>query len=156
MRWRIKGAYVETGAEVSMTIEAGTEQAAELAARCKGIGVQEILRDEPGDRAPEIAPAPAQPARAPLLFEAIPPAYPGLGSARLILACLSAVAYVSGAITLILGLASLGQNNSVGETPPASMILAGGAIVMSGGLLHAMSAICTAVRDIARNSFLPR
>jgi VIT1/CCC1 family predicted Fe2+/Mn2+ transporter len=156
MRWLVKGAYVETGAEVSMTIEAGTEKAAELAARCKGIGVQEILRDEPGDRAPEISPAPPPPARAPMLYENLPPAYPGLGSARIILAILSGIAYVTGAITLVLGLASLGQNNSVSETSPASIILAGGAIFMSGGILHAVSAICSAVRDIARNSFLPR
>jgi hypothetical protein len=169
-RWNVDGADSRTGQEVEMNIEAITAEEAERIAGGRGIlvsGVQEAA--SPDDTLAAVAAAanmrrtqiPPPVAYASALARQTAPNYMGLSIGGSILGVFAGIYYCIGLFMLVPAIASIVNS----ATTPSSYVSGfsamggiGGVLIslmflMIGGLLHALSAACVALRDIARNSF---
>jgi len=174
MRYKIEGADAKTGKARVLRIEADDEEQAAARAHDMGVLVSAIHArpDMATDR--EIAlsdmnPAPARSASA-SSYSAMPaatatatptneqrkqvlvcPEYAGLRAVSILLHILALLTYVVGLITLMVSVYSATHWDWHDTT---RYILATGAgLIVSGAVLHGMSASCDALRDIAQNSF---
>ncbi len=166
MRWKVEGAVKDSGAEVSIRIDAETRALAERAARDRGILVSKLtpVKDTVAD--PDVAgdaaagakmnSAGSGPRDSQTGFSiAEIPDYLGLKSAGLALRVFCLVSYLLG-ITEIIGgaaIATSGSKPDFLQASPTTIIFIGIFSLMLGAMMQGMSAGCGALRDIARNSF---
>lgn len=170
MRWTVVGADKNTGQERSITVEASTEADAEKLANRAGLIVSDV---SPVDALVELAQAnqAKPPPRTPTPIVAdyrtpepepprSVPSYIGLKIGSIILGVFAAIYYAIGALIWITTFAEMSNNPTPNRAPPpgamygvAGTLVVGLIFGMVGGLLHAFSAGCVALRDIARNSF---
>ncbi len=167
MRWNIEGADQQTGQDRVIAIDAADQADAERKARARGILVSTIYpttlktaieRTEeeivsPSQTAvPPAAPASTLNYRASSLPRQTVPNYRGLQIGSFVLGVFALLYYICGGIGLVFGILSV-QDSSRVRFDAAQAFLWALLLAMGGGVLHAMSAACIALRDIARNSF---
>jgi len=155
MQYLIEGADKETGEDRTVIIDADNE--ADLRAKIKAMGIlvsHAKLWNAPA--APPVAVNYATPAPTHIVSSARPriPGYFGLQFASLILGISATLFYAIAVLAFIASISSTRNFNS----PYAGVgVLVQGMVIISllaaGGIQHGLSAACTALRDIARNSF---
>jgi len=178
MRWTVEGADKATGKDRVIQIEAGTSAEAERIASAKGLlvsGVYEPTTLTAAEQlekmidtslsnsdlaAPSIPPTspPAPIAYASGGFQGPTPSYAGLQVGGTVMFVCAAVYYavaifaVVGAILSLFGVVNP-RTSGIAFLSAATLLFWALVAAMTGGLLHAGSAGCAALRDIARNSF---
>jgi hypothetical protein len=180
MKYKIEGADAKTGKSRVLRIEADDEKQAATRAHDMGLLVSAIharpdsTSDRPdmtsdkefalNDAAPAAARShsgssyvamPIPPSTPSASAEArkavlVSPEYGGLRAASIVLHVLAMVAYVGGLIALVMTLYSL---THWGWETSKYVLATAGLTIVSGAILHGMSASCDAIRDIAQNSF---
>jgi hypothetical protein len=165
MRWKVEGAVKDSGAEVSIRIDAATRALAERTARDRGILVSKLtpIKDvttvadaDTADAAPaDIATPPKQNDSRPAFSVAEIPDYLGLKTAALGLRILSLVSFLLGIIEIIGGIAiaTSGSKPDFLQLAPTTVVFIGIFSVMLGAIMQGLAAGCAALRDIARNSY---
>jgi hypothetical protein len=168
MKYKIEGADVKTGKSRVLRIEADDEKQAAIRAHDMGVLVSAIHSrpdSAPLDKefplsdlnAPPPRPLPT-PTTAPIPMPApeprkqvlVSPEYGGLKAASIVLHVLALLAYSIGLLTLLVAIYTIVHYDW--NTSKFVFAMAGLSIV-SGAILHGMSASCDALRDIAQNSF---
>jgi hypothetical protein len=172
MRYKIEGADAKTGKARVLRIEADDEEQAAARAHDMGVLVSAIHArpDMATDREIGLSDMNSAPARSASAssYTAMPastatptneqrkhvlvsPEYAGLRAVSILLHILALLTYVVGLITLMVSVYSATHWDWHDTT---RYILATGAgLIVSGAVLHGMSASCDALRDIAQNSF---
>jgi hypothetical protein len=178
MRWNVEGADSQTGQDRVLAVEALDRADAERKARQHGILVSSIYPtsirsavekiDEAVDAAEDqiTAPlhsdvaAPRQPI--PSYFVQAParqiPEYRGLQIGSTVLMVFAVMYYLFAACIILVAILAAAGTALTSDTPlaavgPFLLLVWGLALAMGGGIMHALSAACLALRDIARNSF---
>ena len=181
MHWHVTAADARSGEERSFLVHAVTAEEAEAKVRGAGYLVSTVSQADPAAPAPHAAGEPADPLAqlaaasvatktGPLPYRSpsnaapndpSPPDYWGLRFGALALFVFACLSYVTGALFVLGGLFTLVM--SPGGGGPASGVVAAGlqfllalSPLAAGVILHAASAACLALRDIARNSFADR
>lgn len=164
MKYKIEGADVKTGKSRVLRIEADDEKQAAIRAHDMGVLVSAIHPrpdSAPLDKefplsdlnAPSPRPPPTPiptPAPEPRRQVLVSPEYGGLKAASIVLHVLALLAYSIGLLTLLVAIYTIVHYDW--NTSKFVFAMAGLSIV-SGAILHGMSASCDALRDIAQNSF---
>lgn len=180
-RWNVEGADARTGHDRVVTVEAHSQKEAEQAARKMGLVVSEVYQavtKTPAEALDEMvgsaintptATAPPHAAAVPEASKVVQyrspgseagpvPAYGGLKLGSSLLSVFALLYYVLAAVIIVAGLLSISASAATGWSGEAA-VAAIGALAMGltaamvGVVLHAVSAACLALRDIARNSF---
>jgi hypothetical protein len=164
MKYKVEGADAKTGKSRVLRIDADDEQQAAIRAHDMGVLVSAIyprpdgINSEKEIALSELNPTPARPAGAPVPMPVasiaaeprkavvVSPEYGGLRAASIV----ALLAYIIGLLTLFVALYTIIHYDM--NTSKFVFAMAGTAIV-SGAILHGMSASCDALRDIAQNSF---
>lgn len=162
MKWAIQCADANTGQEFSLIVDADSEADAEAVARKKGLLVWEIIAAGEPAAAEKQSPAEAQIRKADPVDYAIArrevPEYRGLRWGATALRIVAYLCYLLGTLALVWnvleiyrygsgGLGSMGWLSSVFQ-----MVMFLWPLVL-GLFFHVLAEACTALRDIARNSF---
>ena len=177
-KWTVEGADKESGEERTITVEAASQADAEALAAGRGILVAEVsqvprtsaaklLARMVDDRAasgslPFLRAGPQEdiplspPADAEVAGEKPVPVYPGLRIGGKILISFAILHYIVAVASLGGAIALLVRNGGTDYGRPAILLAAALASCLLGGLLHALSAACAALHDIAQNSFARR
>jgi hypothetical protein len=171
MKFNVEGADAKTGKSRVLRVDADDEQQAAIRAHDMGVLVSAIYPSAQGTESQkEIAlselslPPPAShrpsPAAVPIPVPSVgaeprkqvlvSPEYGGLRAASIVLHILALLAYIIGLLTLFVAIYTIIHYDM--NTSKFVFAMAGLAIV-SGAILHGMSASCDALRDIAQNSF---
>ena len=170
MRWTAIGTDKATGQPCIVAVEAQTKAQAEQMAISRGLLISEI-QEGVGLTNAEKSAAPAGPQSAPdappttvryansTIRPAAAPDYPALRRGSRVLSVFGIIYYL--AAVLALACTAYGANKMLDRYSPkwvaAGTIVGIGVAVtlaMLGALLRALSAACTALRDLARNSFM--
>lgn len=173
MRFKIEGADAKTGKARVLRIEADDQEQAAARAHDMGVLVSSIQArpDSNADREialSDMSPPPTRSVSA-SSYAAMPastvtqttaaeprkqvlvsPEYTGLRAASIILHVLAMASYLIGIITLFVALYSLAH---YGWEVSKYVLATAGLTIVSGAILHGISASCDALRDIAQNSF---
>lgn len=173
-RFNVEGADLQTGQERVIQVDAPDAATAEQVARDRGMLVASVFESTARPQLGELdalaeaargsrgaaaaSPPPALAYAAPVQLPALPD-YFGLRVGRTVLMIFAGVYYAVG--LLILGLAIYGSGYLASQRTRTAldtaalllMLLYSFASISVGGLFHALSAACHALRDIARNSW---
>lgn len=157
MKWAIQCADANTGKEFSLIVDADSQTDAEAQARKKGLLVSEIIAaGEPAEKQP---PTEAQIRKVDPVDYAIAgstvPDYRGLRWGALSLRIIAYLCYVLGILTLVsnvLEIYKYGPGSAAWITGALSFAMYFWPLVL-GIFFHVLAEACTALRDIARNSF---
>jgi hypothetical protein len=175
-QWNVEGADPKTGAERVIQVSAETKESAERAARKQGLLVSAVykstvqtsadaLDDMVANASSRPTPPPAMPSpslsyRTPAIAPTAIPQYQGLVIGGFVLRIFAYLYYSLAILGVILAvLTFFGPSRSQTQVDftstagTAGVLFATLATGMVGGILHALSAACGALRDIARNSF---
>jgi hypothetical protein len=161
MQWKVEGADAETGADRAIDVEADNEDQATAFARLGGILASSVTRvPGSGNHADHLAMIATQ--ALPVSY-ATPrrivtvPDYTGLKLASSMLMILAILAYVLGGLMIVIAvLAIIGgaaTRSGAGLIGGLFSFVSSASPIIAGAIMHGMAASCTALRDIARNSF---
>jgi hypothetical protein len=168
MKYKVEGADAKTGKSRVLRIDADNEKQAAIRAHDMGVLVSAIyprpdgINSEKEIALSELNTSPPRPAAAPMPMPVptitaeprkavvVSPEYGGLRAASIVLHILALLAYIVGLLTLFVAIYTIIHYDM--NTSKFVFAMAGSAIV-SGAILHGMSASCDALRDIAQNSF---
>jgi hypothetical protein len=178
MRWTVEGADKSTGKDRVLSIEANTSSEAEAKATRMGLlvsGVYEPTVLTPAEQLekmvgnslsasdmaqppiPPTAPPPAAISYASPGIARSAPDYTGLRIGSGVLMVFAVIYYVGAIFFLLIALAStvgiFSQTPGLAVWSGFSAFISAMVAGMIGGILHAISAACVALRDIACNSF---
>ncbi len=169
MRWNVEGADARTGNERVIQVDAIDRIEAEYKARKQGLLVSAVhesavktdaeklddLVGEPRNAEPKIdfTPPPVVPYQSRPSHTPIPD-YGGLKIARAVLGAFAALYYLLGGLAILAAIfMTVTKESSMGALGAFTVTIYGVICFMGGGILHGLSAACSALRDIARNSF---
>lgn len=173
MRFNVEGADPQSGHERVIAIDARDEREAEALAARQGLLVSAVYRSTVEDALQELAqaaaPKPTVKAapvayRSPPTSQQLPPSVPmipeysGLRFGGNAFYVLAGLAYLGGALTIVVFMMGAGSALRFGAGPAAVVTLIAGFLAALwpfavGVTFHALASACHALRDIARNSF---
>ena len=174
MKWTVTGADQRSGVDRTIEVDADTERQAVDLARSLGLftsSIQPAVAPGAAESLPSLdeevvendqvdfVPVPESPRPRPVAY-ATPetsrraPTYVGLRIGATILGIMALLYYAAALVMLFVMLGTVGRMAPFMDlTTFGLMMLWVLMIASAGGLMHALSAGCTALRDIARNSF---
>ena len=167
MKYRVHGVSRTTAQETSIVVEAPSRQEAEkIAQRSLVVAEIELAGDDPrpAKQADEVVAAAAiwgrqgqsrgHQASPPPSVRYDPPEYGGIVTGAAVLRVVALLCYVMAALSVIILLLSRGPDSPVaGYVNAFECIVAALTNFVTGAVLHLLSSLSLAVRDIARNSF---
>jgi hypothetical protein len=168
MRWEVEGAEASSGVERTISVDAETAEQAETVARLSGMLVSQVrpagaraltLPSSTASTAIGTTAPPGQLEYGGYRTQPRVPDYAGLRYGAIGLMVFAVISYLAGILSIV---TSIGPTIEFARYSRSTVGLIGVVytLFMSlwplavGMILHAMASACTALRDIARNSFV--
>jgi len=173
VRYRVSGANQVTGGEISLTVDAEDEAAAEAVARAKGILVADVVPERipslpDADLASAVAAARQRAGKMVVpMYEGAkraPTRYGEITRGAMVLRVLAILAYVAGGACVLFAFYLATQiggrpsmagipSSAIDWVPVVMLMLTGLFYIAIGALLSMLGAVGLAIRDMANNSF---